>query len=138
MFAAKFHSEIISHLLNAKERLTYWKDEEHKLRLQAVAQYATPGKDVGTERKLLDDGWTIAVTHVLNYTINNNDGQIEYMRSIMPKEMFDDLFRVKYEISVPAYNALTVAQKQALDWLLTIKPGLPQVELLPPTEDKVV
>ena len=125
------YTELASGLAEAK-RL------EAEARRKIVALLATPGKEEGAEKVMLVNGGEAKLEHVLNYNVSNKNGQVVYLQSIMPPDVFADLFRTKYEISVKAYRALSPAQREVVNYCLTITPGMPTLEYVPPSADRVI
>lgn len=111
-----------------------WKEYEQSLRTQVVASFGDASKHAGTERLVIDTGEELVMGKRLNYKVINDNGQVFYLASVMPKEIFDDIFKITYGISITAYKKLSKAQQQFIDPALQITEGMPTLKIEPTTK----
>ena len=121
------YAELVTELTEAKAY-------ESKIRRTIAEMFGTPGQEEGTEKLSLAEGAELKIVHVLNYTVNNKQGQLDHLRSIMPADAFNALFRVKYELSMTAYKELTQAQRETVNFAINVSNGIPTLEYKPPTK----
>lgn len=113
----------------AQDAALAWKTYEQGLRKRVVAAFGSAEKYEGTERKLLDTGDELVMRKVCNYIVHNENGQVYYLRVIIPADTFNDLFTESWSISITAYRALTDAQRAVIDYALEIRPGMPTLKI---------
>lgn len=130
--------EFITTYIHAKWAMSQWKDEENKLRRLAVPRLVGESKERGVQTINLPDGYVAKVKQTLNYNVKNDQGQVIYLQSIMPPDMFANLFKMRWDISVSGYEALTPQQKLVIDYALEIKPGMPELEIIAPPKGNVI
>lgn len=138
--------ELLAQWRNVSRQLAKVKEEEHTLRQQLVAMCFDANKLEGTETIDLGyGGWTLRAVKEINYTATNKDGQTVAMLTILQAidpGLTAELIRWQPEVAKRAYRAafaLTEAEptgqlKAALAAAITVKPGLPQLELVPPKQ----
>lgn len=106
-----------------------WKTHEQGLRKRVVERFGSADRFEGTERKLLETGDELVMRKVCNYIVHNEAGQVYHLRAIMPPEVFNDLFKESWSISITAYRGLTDAQRAVVDYALEIAPGMPTLKI---------
>lgn len=86
----------------------------------------------GTNKKPLKGGYVLNAQYKLNRTIDA--AQLPAVRELLEKEnvSFDSVFKFKPDLVTSGYKALTGNAKTVVDMALTIKPGLPTLEIVLP------
>jgi hypothetical protein len=121
-------SKLLAEYQTAKAAFDAAKLCEQNLRKQVVASLGDPRKEEGTERVYLEEvGLEAVMGKRLNYKVDN--AKARELELMMPKESFEDLFKVSIELSITAYRKLTPPQKVFVDYALTITDGMPTLKL---------
>lgn len=134
---AKTKEQVLQAWLDASNALTAAKAVEADLRTQVVAMYPFEA-DEGTERIPLNNGYELKVVKKLNYTLNNKDDATDKALTKLEamgergKLIADRLVSWKPTLSISEYRELSAAERGIIDEVLTIKPGLPTLELIEP------
>lgn len=123
--------EILAIWERAAEITRVYKEAEQEIRKLVIANFSDPAKETGTETVELGNGYKLKIRKSLNYNLKDGD-EFEAIKAEIPDDMQAQLFVTKTEIVKSAYEKLTDLQKQALSPVLTIKPGMPQVEIVAP------
>lgn len=119
----------ITRWYNAKQALAVAAKEENEARLALVA-IAFPTPLEGVNNQPLSNGYVLAGTFRNNYTLDNK--LVEQTLKQLPKAIAQRLVSWDAKLKVGAYKALEPAHKAIVNEVLTIKPGLPALELIPP------
>lgn len=118
---------------------------EGELRKEIVAANFDAAKQEGTETLQLGAGWSLKVSKSLSYKVTGDNDAVMNIEVDLP-QWLEELFRWKSEISTKAYKQLvqTVASNPAdataadllkrIDAIIEIKPGSPQLTLVPPKD----
>lgn len=129
-----------------KDQLAQVKEREAFLRRELVTHMFS-GATSGTEIVPLSNGWKLKATKPLNYKVKEGPALDELDTLCEANNMaavFEDLFRYKIELNVGIYkesmpllrSMLTPDLQHRLDKVLaaviTIEPGMPQLELIGP------
>ena len=153
-FRARRNAEI-QHWLTSKTTLDTAKTDESDWRGR-VTGTLFPQPKKGTQRYDLGGGYKVKLQHVLNYTIGNKDAvddagakvsvraQVEALEDKVAamgdahRVLFEGVVTWKPEVSGSAYekldpnDAVHLEVRNAIDELLTIKPGSPQLSFEEP------
>ena len=109
-------------LQTAIERL----QAEEKVLREGLFNGTFPNPVEGTNTYVLPDGRKIKGT----YKIYRNVDEKALASSEIPKKLKDEVFRVKHDLSVTAYRNLDEELKKLVDTVLTIKPGMPGLDVI--------
>jgi len=101
--------------------------EERSLR-QELFEGTFPNPEEGTNTAELPDGRKIKGVYKISRTVREKD------LTRVPKDIRDEVFAVKHSLKTRQYRKLTDAQRAKVDEALTIKPGLPALEVVPAPE----
>lgn len=138
---------MITEWKRASDEVKQWKEKEHALRQALVVQLFDGTKLEGAETIDLGyGGWQLRATKEQTYNASNKDGETDKLLDVLEnrdRDLAEKLVRWQPEISKPTYRqTLELAQKYsdnevlaALHAAITIKPGMPQLEMIPPKED---
>lgn len=99
--------------------------EERALR-QELFDGTFPNPEEGTNTVELPDGRKIKGVYKITRSVREKD------LTRVPKELRDEVFAVKHSLKTRQYRELTDAQRAKVDEALTIKPGLPSLEIVEP------
>lgn len=98
-------------------------DEERALREGIFkGTFADPKEGVNTVA--LPDGRTLKGTYKLNRTVDQA-GVL-----LLPKKVREAAFKAKFDLSLSAYRTLDEETQKVVDGVLTVSPGMPQLELV--------
>jgi hypothetical protein len=140
--------QMIAEWKSASDQLKELKEKEQALRQALVAQLFDATKLEGAETIDLGyGGWQLCATKEQTYTATNKEEQAEKLQDLLQSkdpELAEKLINWKPEVSKPAYRTvLELAQKynatdvlSALHEAITVKPGMPQLEMIPPKTDE--
>jgi hypothetical protein len=140
--------QLIAEWKRAADQLSEFKEKEHALRQALVAQLFDGTKLEGAETIDLGyGGWQLRATKEQAYNATNKEGQTDKLLDILEKrdrDLADKLVSWKPDISKPSYRqVLALAQQyndnevlSALHEAITVKPGMPQLEMIPPKTDE--
>jgi hypothetical protein len=134
---------------DAKDALKLAQDNEQVLRNAIVMELGTPSKLEGRETYEIGAGWKLCIEKKQNYSLTNKDGETIGLLNIIGQQdpqLAQSLVDWKPELRKKAYNLLlktieekaasdpefAAAVKDTLSAALTIKPGMPSIELIPP------
>lgn len=124
---------------NAKDALETAKAVELALRQQVIDVEFSGHKEEGTETHNLGEGWKVKAVFKLNYTVDKEtiDDALTAIEETGPEGKFiaGRLIKFKPELAVSEYRLLCDEHpefKRIVDAALTIKPGTPSLELVPP------
>jgi hypothetical protein len=101
-----------------------------------------PTAEEGTNRVELGNGYHLKAVAKYNYTLANKENETERALEAMEKIgnegafIADRLVRWSPELSVKEYRSLAPEYKAVIDTVLTIKPGMPTLEIEAPKEAK--
>ena len=110
------------------------KQAEHLARV-AVSEFYFPHPEEGTNRFDIGLGFDLKLQHSFNYGVD--EAALEQVKAGDIKRLklpWDDLFVYSPKLSVKVYRELTPEQKKFVDALLDIKPGSPQLAIVPRAE----
>lgn len=139
--AAETKEQVLQKWLDANKALTDAKAVEATLRQKVVEMYPFEA-DEGTERVPLANGYELKVVKKLNYTLNNKDDATDKALTKLEemgergKLIAERLVSWKPTLSISEYRELTAGERGIIDEVLTIKPGLPSLELVEPKDKK--
>lgn len=132
----------------AFERLQLWyvtKQELSEIKTreilerQDLAKFYFPTPREGTNRMEVSPGYDLKVDY--SYTYKVDEAAIDNTTASQIKKLklpWDDLFVYKPELHMKTYRNLTPEQKAFVDTLLDIKPGTPQMSIVPQAERRNV
>lgn len=113
--------------------------EEISFRNQLLA-LCFPGGKEGTENLDLGKGWVLKGVFKQNYSLDKDDEKVDKALTRLEKcgengkFVAERVVKWKSELSVSEWRKLTPEQQACLTEVLTIKPGQPSLELVPPKE----
>lgn len=114
-----------------KQQLKTLKDHEY-LERGTLAEYYFPRPVEGTNRLELGGGFDLKLTHSYNRAVDEElVSQVKAADIKRLKLPWDDLIEYKPSLKIGVYNKLSTEQKAFVDGLLTIKPGSPQLDVVP-------
>ena len=105
------------------------KGEERALR-EALFKGTFPDPEEGTNKHELPDGRIVKGVFKINRRV------IEDEITSVPKALREKVFKVKHSLQTRAYRDLTDNQKQIVDAVLKISPGLPSLDVVEPEPSK--
>lgn len=114
-----------------KQQLKTLKDHEY-LERSALSEYYFPKPIEGTNRLELGGGFDLKLTH--SYNRSPDEELLSQVKAADIKRLklpWDDLFKYEPTLVKSVYNKLSTEQKAFVDGLLTIKPGSPQLDVVP-------
>jgi hypothetical protein len=134
----------------ASKSLAELQELEMKLRKSLVEDglLFDASKLEGTETIEIGNGYQVKATKTQYYNAENKEGQTTNLVALLPAELAQSLVKWQPKISTSVYkntlahylHSLSVEAKlriiSALTAAITIKPGAPQLELIPPKEEK--
>lgn len=91
-----------------------------------------PEPTEGTNSFALADGYVLKATHKIDRTIDEAALSVNKERYAAMGISIEKLVRLKPELTMRAYRALTDEQRNAFDESLTIKPGSPSLDIVLP------
>jgi hypothetical protein len=113
------------------EELAMIKKREQELRLAAFGQ-SFPEPTEGVNNLSLGNGWLLKATHKLNYSIENS-AEMRAALATIPDEPREALVKWSPKLSGSQWQHPFRAKFQpVLEPFVTIKPGMPDLKLLPP------
>lgn len=134
---------LLNQWYQAKAELTKWKTAEWEYRQQLVNAVAMPTKLEGVETFDLN-GWKLKVNHKMNYSMTNAQGETEQLGAALytiDPSLPIQLYKWVPDISVTAYRkallpllATNTHLKELAAAAIILKPGAPEIELIPPEE----
>jgi hypothetical protein len=86
----------------------------------------------GTNTSDLGNGWKLKYKHKLDR--KPDEAAFEAVFSRLPEGSKDSLIKFKPEVSIKAYRSLSETNRKIFEECLIIKPGSPELELVPPKE----
>jgi hypothetical protein len=116
----------------AKSQLNFFKERESQLRDELVKELFNVDKDSGSESIEIGNDYKLKATKKLDYKLNNKEGQVEAVIAILDPELSKKLVHWEPDLSVIAYKNLDAQTQKLFDGCLTIKPGKPSLEVVPP------
>ena len=131
----------ISHWQTAKQELNEVKNFERDQRLEIVKLVPWPSeKQEGSQTVGIGSGWRLSMTRTLDYAMSKDntaiDAALEKLRAINPEKAAALILRYEAVMSTEVYKTLSEEEKIILADVVTIKPGMPQLEMKPPTQPK--
>jgi hypothetical protein len=134
---------LLNEWYKAKEELARWKPVEWERRSQLIRAIAMPTKLEGVETFDLN-AWKLKVNHKMNYSMTNAQGETEQLGAALhtiDPSLPIQLYKWVPEISLTAYRktllpllATNAHLKELSAAAIIIKPGAPEIELIPPEE----
>lgn len=121
--------------------LTTWYEADRVLRQAianesaartALAALAFPTGKEGTENLPVGNGYILKGTFRINYSLDSN--RVEEVFKPLPRQIAQSLVKWDAKLRAGAYKALEPAHKAIVNQVLTIKPGMPALELVQPKE----
>lgn len=119
----------------AQTQAARWKLTEMQLR-QELFGFAFLSPVEGTNKVSLPHGWTFSAKHKINRTIDQAALPAAQEQLRVMNVNADELVKYKPDLVVSKYKLLSEAARLIFDQALTIKPGSPEIELVPPKEKK--
>ena len=128
---------ILAQHQNAAKQLAYWKELEAALRQQVIAEFSTQAVDCeGTENYDLNAGYKLKIVRKMNYSVTDFEGMETALIQLEDETgsglLSDRLVKWKPELSVGEYKKLPDPLRSIVSPFVTMKPGLPTVELAEP------
>jgi hypothetical protein len=145
LFSVAERDDLITRWMDAQSRLTSIKAEEHSLRQQLVTMCSDVNKFEGTETIDIGYGYSLRVKKDLNITASKDNNLVTALLAAVGSidaGLANELVRWQAEIAKKAYRqviALAEAKPEiatALHAAITAKPGMPQLEMVPPKTDE--
>lgn len=96
-----------------------------------LVAHAFPSPKEGTNNAPLPDGSVLKGKFVNYYKVKAGD-QLDAALKLLPPAIRSALVKWKPEVSVSTYKALDATQQRVFNEVLTISPGSPQLEIVPP------
>jgi hypothetical protein len=131
--------QLILTWLNKKNQVEILKEEENKLRIEIVKNIIDTSRlEKFTRTFDLGKGYKLRATNIVSYKLDETERVIACIDAISNagrKDISSSLFKWKAELSETIYKQLPLEIKAIVDEILTIKPGIPQLEFVSP-EDK--
>ena len=123
-------AKALANWIELKAKLKQAEEAELTARLAIVTELF-PEFEEGTNTRTCD-GFTVKFRHVINRTISKPElatiwGELEKLDVPL-----DQIIETKPTLVLPIYRRLMPAQRVLFDSAMTIKPGTPQLEVLPP------
>jgi hypothetical protein len=115
----------------AKSKLALAEAEELAAR-NAVVEFGFNAPVEGVNNVPLLNGWTLEGTFRNNYNLEN--AEVETALKQLPPAIARELVSWSAKLKVGQYKKLEPAHKAIVNEVLTIKPGLPALKLIPPKE----
>lgn len=134
-------TDLITQWSKALNRLVAAKDEEHQLRQAIVAGSFDATKLEGSDSIEIGWGYKLKLTRALAYNATNDNKETETMLNILGAinpEIATQLVRWTPDIAKKPYREAAVLAeqyptlKEAMAKAITLKPGMPQLEMVPP------
>lgn len=121
----------------AKEKLDDAKAVEASLRTQCVDLLKSGEKQEGTEYHDLGNGWRAKMVHKLNFKFDDTEKVEAALDKIEAtgnegKFIAERLVKFDPRLSLSEYRGLDPQYRGIIDEVVTITPGLPTLELVPP------
>lgn len=108
--------------------------EENQARL-ALVGLAFPAPLEGVNNQPLGNGWILQGTFRNNYSLDNK--RVEAQMKLLPAAVARGLVSWDAKLKVGAYKALEPAHKNVVNEVLTIKPGMPALEIVEPKRQDI-
>lgn len=129
--------QLLVQWLDSKRALEVAKEREAALRKQIVESAGFDlSKLEGTERLELGNGYELKAVKKLTYTLDvaKVDSALDKIEATGPagKLIAERLVKFKPELSVREYKELDPKFKKIIDSVLTVKSGMPTLELIEP------
>lgn len=134
-------AELLDKWKTARSNLAQWAVYEAELRTLIVFEAGFPAED-GTHYFELAEGFRLQCVRRTNYTISKEKGALEgallNITNMGEEGKFIAQRVIKYtpELVMKEYKDLQPHYKSILDRVVTSKPGMPALELIPPKEPK--
>lgn len=114
--------DLLNAWLKAKEKLARVKETELTLRNQIIEQF-NPTKKEGSETRIFGGAKTTVKTSI-NYTVNEAE-----LTMIWDNLSDEEKSAVRFKPDIVAKNYRSLPDSSALRFVVTAKPGQPQVEV---------
>ena len=139
---------------NEKTNLTIAKENEFGLRIAIIKDIFDPTKFEGSETVAIGNGWKLKVYKRQDYSAGKDNTKVTELLAFVADHvdvgLAQELVRWQAELSVTAYKKLLselnklestdsekhLKLKELLGLTITIIPGAPSLELVPPEEKK--
>jgi hypothetical protein len=139
---AKFWNKdgILKAWQESRENLDQWKEREAALR-KAVFELEFPSPTEGTQRIPLGNGYQLKAVYPLRYECGNKQADCDRVEAGLTELatlgqeaafVADRLVKWLPEIAIKEYRDLKPEYKVIVDKFVTIKPGMPQLEIEAP------
>ncbi len=106
--------------------------EENRARLLLVS-LAFPTPLEGVNNQPLGNGYILQGTFRNNYSLDNK--RVETQLKLLPGEVARGLVSWDAKLKVGAYKALEPAHRNVVNEVLTIRPGMPALEIVEPKRE---
>lgn len=107
------------------------KQKENQLR-RSIFGDIFPDPKEGTNTAEMPKGYKLKGTHKIDRKVD--EAALAAVLKQLPEGSDDQLIRRKPELILKPYRALTEEHRNIFDQALIIKPGMPQLEIIPPKE----
>lgn len=124
--------ETLNRWKELKEAISRLQDEERALR-EGLFGGTFPNPEEGTNKVELPDGRTLKGV----YPINRKVVEKELPTLDLPPKAKSKLFKVKHSLVISEYRKLDEETRKKVDSVLSIKPGLPRLEVVEPKPETV-
>ena len=131
------HLHLLKDWNEAREQLKHWTKLESDLRDKLVTQLFDSSKTEGTETLELQGDWKLKATKRLSFNLSNKDGALVSILQTLPSIIAENLIRWNPDLNLTMYRKLDAPTQQLFTPVLTIKPGKPTLELVPPNANKL-
>jgi len=106
---------------------------ERQLR-QLAFQLSVPNPKEGVNNLDLGNGWLLKANHNLNYTVQSG-ALLTATLEALPKELAERLVKFQPKLSISTFKSLADDQARLFAPLVTIKPGLPSLQIIKPGDE---
>lgn len=133
----KLTKDILERWQKAKAQAEYWAATERELRNEIFAT-GFPQPKEGTNSLTLPNTWTLKAVHKMNYTLEKDVAKLKPIMAsliqsgLVERVIANRLVTFEPKLSVSEYKKLPDAAVKLFADVLTIKPGAPSLELVPP------
>lgn len=137
--------QLIKEWMDASKALQTAKDDEHTLRQMLVLMCFDPNKLEGTETVDIGWGYSLRAKKDLNITADKDNDKVSALLQAVAAHdagLAQGLVRWQAEVAKKAYRTVVELSKiapevaTALHEAITAKPGMPQLEMVPPKTDE--
>lgn len=109
-------------------------EQERALRTKLVTALFNASKDEGSQIIKINGGWKLKATKPMDYKLENGEGETLALCALLGDEQSRKLIKWKPELFIGPYKELDKNTQTLFDGILNIKPGMAQLELIPPVQ----